>query len=37
MHEMVGWHHRRDEHEFELEMGQPGMLQSRGHKESETT
>ena len=31
---MIGWHHRRDEHEFEQTLGdgdgQPGVVQSMG-------
>ena len=41
--EMVGWHHRLNGHEFELnyrswwQTGRPGVLQSMGCKESDTT
>ena len=41
--EMVGWHHRLDGHEFEQALGRqwrtgkPGVLQSMGYKESDTT
>ena len=41
--EMVGWHHRLNGHEFELNSrswwrtGRPGVLQSMGCKESDTT
>ena len=41
--EKVGWHHRLDGHESEQalgvgdEQGGPGVLQSMGRKESDTT
>ena len=40
---MVGWHHRLSEHESEQTQGdsegleKPDVLQSKGHKESDTT
>ena len=40
---MVGWHHQLDGHEFEQApgvgdgTGKPSVLQSIGHKESDTT
>ena len=41
--DMVGWHHRLDEHEFEQTPevddvpGKPGQCGPWGHKESDTT
>ena len=38
--EMVGWHHRLHEHEFEQSSGdgeRQGCLASRGHRESDMT
>ena len=39
--EMVRWHHQLSEYEFEQtsrrRTGEPGVLQSMGHRESDTT
>ena len=35
--EMVRWHHQLDGHEFGDGQGRPGVLQSMGHKELDTT